>query len=74
VAFEIIKLLLDKYAALADIKNKQGMGPANPKLATAANVRLYIKERKSRFFKKNPNTEKSTRVGGRLKCKTLKRR
>lgn len=77
-AFEIIKLLLDKYAALADIKNKLGMGPANPKVATASNVRAFIKERKSTLFKKNPNTEKNTRVGGRLRRKnkrtTLKRR
>jgi len=78
IAFEIIKLLLDNYVALADIKNKEGMGPANPKIATAPNVRTFIKERKSTLFKKNPNAEKTTRVGGRLRRKnkrsTLKRR
>jgi serine/threonine protein kinase len=77
-AFEIIKLLLEKYPALADIKNKNGFGPGNPKVATAPNIRAFIKGRKSTLFKKNPNAEKNTRVrgslGGRSKRKTLKRR
>ena len=77
-AFEIIKLLLEKYPALADIKNKKGFGPGNPKVAIAPNVRAFIKGRKSSLFKKNPNAEKNTRVrgslGGRSKRKTLKRR
>jgi hypothetical protein len=70
VAFEIVKLLIDKYPALTDIKDKTGVGPGNKQFALAPNVREYIKTRKSGLFKKNPNIEKNKRdinkkVGGK---------
>jgi len=74
-ALEIIKVLLKKYPALADIKDNDNMDPANPYYAKSSDVRRLIKSHKSWLFKKNPNTEKNvrnTRRGG--KRKTQKRR
>ena len=67
VAFEIVKLLIDKYPALTDIKDKTGAGPGNKQIAVAANVRNYIKSRKSGLFKQNPNIEKNKRDNGNKK-------
>jgi hypothetical protein len=61
-AYATIKLLLKKYPALADIKNKDGMGPGNLKFA-GKEVHDLIKPYKSTFLKKNPNTEKNKRGG-----------
>jgi serine/threonine protein kinase len=75
-ALEIIKVLLKKYPALADIKDNDDKGPANPYYAKSPDVRTLIKNHKSWLFKKNPNTEKnnrSTMWGGKRKTKKHRR-
>jgi len=68
-AFEIVKLLLERYPALADIKDNEGKGPGNPSIATDPDVRKLILSAKSTFFKRNPNTEKSKRGAGRKRTR-----
>jgi ankyrin repeat protein len=65
----LIKKLLDKNPALANIKNTNGRGPGNPKYVEPnGKVRKYIKSRKSWMWNPHKNTNK---VGGR---KTLRRK
>jgi len=65
----LIKKLLDKNPALANIKNTNGRGPGNPKYVEPnGKVRKYIKSRKSWMWSPHKNTNK---VGGR---KTLRRK
>lgn len=65
-AFEIVKILLEKYPALADIKDNDNKSPDNQEYTTPA-VHSYIKSKKSGFFKRNPDTEKNRRKGGTRK-------
>jgi len=56
VAFDLVKLLIDKNPALPNMKNKSKKGPANPNYVKNASVRNYIKSRKSTLFTKRKNT------------------
>jgi len=62
---DIIELLLSKYPALADIKNNAKQGPGNPKWVRDARIRTLVKNKKSGWITRNPNSEKGLR-GGRL--------
>jgi ankyrin repeat protein len=64
-AFELVKLLIAENPALPNIKNYRQKGPGNPNFAINETVRDYVKTRKSTFFKKHQNTNKSKKSGGR---------
>lgn len=60
-AFDIVKILIEANPALPNIKNNSKKGPGNPEYVKNAEVRNYIKTRKSRWFcsqKKNTNKNK----------------
>jgi len=57
-AFEIIKLLIAENPALPNIKDRSGAGPGNKKYAFNAEVRDYIKTRKSTVFSRKKNTNR----------------
>jgi len=61
-AFDIVKILIEANPALPNIKNNSKKGPGNPEYVKNAEVRNYIKTRKSRWFcsqKKNTNKNKN---------------
>ena len=58
-AFEIVKLLIAENPALPNIKDKNKKRPGSRKYAKVPEVSSYVKSRKSTFFKRRPDTNRT---------------
>jgi hypothetical protein len=70
-AFDIVKLLLDKYPALADISDNSGKTPGNKEYVIQA-IQDYIKSKKTTLLSRvwlGQNKEKTARLRGGKKGK-----
>jgi hypothetical protein len=71
IAFDIVKLLLDKYPALADINDNNGKSPGNKEYVILA-IQDYIKSKKTTLLGRmllGKNKEKTARLRGGKKAK-----